>query len=986
MELILVKIFAVALALSQVFTQPGDVKTHFDPVRDREEVITLLQAGCAHLRQSFGIEAIDLDDLIATALADPKATGNTDIIHGLKLDDLLTSYREFCKNEAVQHSPIDLGAVIAFYNRAAADLPDPAVLRGKALPSVTKVLNYHRARFAEVGKPEQRRIWVPLSTIPDHVQRAFVAAEDKRFFNHHGIDEQGMIRAFLGNLGRLGRPQGGSTITQQVAKNLLVGAEVTFERKIREIIVASRLERVLTKPEILALYLNSVYLGRGAWGVELAARHYFGKHASELTLAEGAVLAGLTRGPTFYDPDHHPNRTRERLTYVLDRMQEEGAINAEQKQQASGRLPQFIDYHAAAERDTGYHFVDQVTREATTVAGIADPRGGGYTVHSTVVPALQRATEAVLQESLAQYELDRGRQQFYQPEANLAAAIARIEQARAADARDSSAPKGSAQPQPAIPAWQQALESARLPLYDVHWPAAIVLPNARDDALHVGLADGAILPLKTASSAARHALKTYDVVYVAPTGKKRAHTAAVLRVRPQVQGAAIVVDNRTGRILAMAGGFSYPLSQLNRATQILRQPGSALKPVTYLAALKAGLRPNSLVRDEPITLPSPEGATRKEDYWTPRNDSGNAWGEITLRSALENSRNLATAHLLDGGIAKNAKDSLARVCQLALAAQLYRECQPYYPFVLGTQPLRMVDLAAFYAAIANGGIRPTPHTIDSIEQNGKVVYRFQTPSSGPIGDIDPATFNQLRTMLEGVVARGTARSIRNLAGYVAGKTGTTTDVNDAWFVGFSNKVTVAVWVGYDNGGRQHYTLGAGESGNSVAAPIFEKIMDAAWGNLGPRTLLRPPSAPARHELVDLPMDAHSGALSRKGRRASVEHAHSDEQGMLDDVQTGTHPAHRAHKITEDTSRHSAQRPHGVTEDTSRHSAQRPHLTEDRSRSTNERTELRSPSQWIGPSHPLNAQQREFQGFWPWNGLYDTGWGYRSDWDERLNAH
>ena len=234
MELILLKIFAIALALSQVLTRPSDLKTHFDPVRDRGEVVTLLQAGCARLRKAFGIDAIDLDDLVATAVADPKATGNTEIIHGLKLDDLLTSYRQFCKNEAVPQSPVDLGAVITFYNKAAADLPDPAALKGKPLPGLTKVLDYNDATFAEIGRPEQRRVWVPLSDIPDYVQKAFVAAEDKRFFTHHGVDEQGMIRAFLGDLGRPGRPQGGSTITQQVAKNLLVGADVTFARKIRE--------------------------------------------------------------------------------------------------------------------------------------------------------------------------------------------------------------------------------------------------------------------------------------------------------------------------------------------------------------------------------------------------------------------------------------------------------------------------------------------------------------------------------------------------------------------------------------------------------------------------------------------------------------------------------------------------------------------------------------------------------------------------------
>lgn len=953
MEPILAKLFAVALALSQVFTRPGDVKTYFDPVGDRGEVVTLLQAGCAHLRRAFGIDGLDLDDLIATALADPKATGDTKILHGLKLDDLLTSYRQFCKNEAVAASPVDLGAAIAFYDKAAADLPDPAGLDGKPLPGMTRVLDSGNAPFADLGRPAQRRIWVPLADIPEHVQKAFVAAEDKRFFQHHGVDEQGLIRAFLGDLGRPGRPQGGSTITQQVAKNLVVGADVTLERKIREIIVASRLERTLTKPEILALYLNSVYLGRGAWGIEMAARRYFGKHAGQLTLAEGAVLAGLTRGPAVYGPDRHPDRTRERLSYVLERMQEDGAITTEQQERASARLPHFTDYQVAP-RYTGSYFVDQVAREAKTVAGI-DP-GDGYTVHATIVPALQQAAEAALQESLAQYELDRGRQQFRQPEAKLSAAVARLEQRPAGARPADSAPS-------AIPAWQQALKSARLPLYDVHWPAAIVLPHAHGEALHVGLADGRILPLTTAGATARGALQPYDVVYVALSGKKRPRTAA-LRVRPQVQGATIVIDNRTGRILAMAGGFSYPLSQLNRATEVMRQPGSALKPITYLAALKAGLRPDSLVRDEPITLPPPDEARRKDAYWTPRNDSGDAWGEITLRRALENSRNLATAHLLDGGIAKNPKDSLARVCQLAIAAQLYARCQPYYPFVLGAQPLRMVDLAAFYAAIADGGVRPVPHTIDSIERNGKVVYRFHNPSQDPIGGVDPATFDQLRTMLEGVVARGTARSIRDLSGYVAGKTGTTTDANDAWFVGFSNEVTVAVWVGYDNGGGQHDTLGDGETGNSVAAPIFAKVMDAVWDELGPRTAMGPSSAAARRRRVDPTDEAHSGALSRKGRRASVAHPRVDAQDKREDARSAAHSPHRL------TSRHPGQRPYRTTAGPSW--------------STSGRTA--QPPQPIGRMQQPNGPQQGPHGFWPWAGLYDSGPGNRSDWDERLNAH
>ena len=266
-----------------------------------------------------------------------------------------------------------------------------------------------------------------------------------------------------------------------------------------------------------------------------------------------------------------------------------------------------------------------------------------------------------------------------------------------------------------------ALKTTRLPLYDVHWESAVVLENSRGKsghAINVGLTDGSILPLNTWSAAIRRALKPYDVVYVQvhkANGKQAAR--ADLRIRPTVQGAALVLENETGRILAMAGGFSYPASQLNRVVQSLRQPGSTLKPLTYLAALRKGLQPNTLVMDEPITL-APIGATgsaRQRDFWSPKNYDGGALGAITLRRALENSRNLATAQLRATGLDDSAERGLDRVCELAMEAQLYKECMRYYPLVLGAQTVRLIDLAAFYAAIANEGARP-PRAIETIEQ------------------------------------------------------------------------------------------------------------------------------------------------------------------------------------------------------------------------------------------------------------------------------
>ena len=311
MESLLVKIFALALALSQVTTTPDGVKTQFDRTRDQDEVARLLSAGCTHMRKAFDIEDINLDELIATALDDPQAmTSENKAFRGINFADLQTAYRQFCKNEKVAVPAVDLGEVIDHYNKAAADLPDHNKLKGLKLPGASVVLDRKGERFAEVFEENQRRQWVPLAEIPENVQKAFLAAEDKRFYRHKGIDERGLIRAFIGNLAQSGRPQGGSTITQQIVKNLLVGEDLTYDRKIREMIVASRVEHTLSKAEILELYLNSVYLGRGSWGIELAARSYFGKRAKELTLEEGALLAGLTKGPNYFNPDRHPGRAQ----------------------------------------------------------------------------------------------------------------------------------------------------------------------------------------------------------------------------------------------------------------------------------------------------------------------------------------------------------------------------------------------------------------------------------------------------------------------------------------------------------------------------------------------------------------------------------------------------------------------------------------------------------------------------------------------------
>ena len=476
MDAILVKIFATAFTLSEVLTHPASVGTHLDPATDQDQVVQVLRAGCDHMRRAFDIETINLDDLISTALDDSAAFGaNAKAFHGINFADLNIAYHRFCKNEAVDQPAVDLAQVIEFYNNAASDLPDPTALKDRKLPSMSTVLDGAGQSFAEVFEPGNRRIWVPLSEIPDYLQKATIAAEDRRFFDHHGVDERGIIRAFLGNLGVSGRPQGGSSITQQVVKNLLVGEDVSYERKIREMIVASRLEATLSKDEILELYLNSAYLGRGSWGVEMAARSYFGKSAKEVTLAEAAMLAGLLKGPKLFRSGPS-SRSRQRTPHICAGPHARGRRNRRTaKRDALANAPKVIAF-ARPRRDSGFQFVDFLVREARD-DGIDSLTAESYTLHSTINAQLQRDTEAALQEGLAQYEISSGQVAWRGPEANIADAV----QKQAGNARAGT------------PAWQLALKALHLPLYDVHWTPAVVLQKGQS--IRVGLPDGRTGPL-----------------------------------------------------------------------------------------------------------------------------------------------------------------------------------------------------------------------------------------------------------------------------------------------------------------------------------------------------------------------------------------------------------------------------------------------------------------------------------------------------------
>ena len=862
MESLLVQIFATLLTLSQVLVQPQELKTAFDPAKDQAQVVTMLRKGCTHMRRAFEIEDLNVDDLIATAMDDPEA--HSAKFKGVNFAEMYDAYTSVCR-EAAGKLPVDLAAVIEFYNRALTELPDHTRLAHLKLPATTSVLDRNGRTFAEVYEPANRRVPVKLSAISPLLQGAFITAEDRRFREHKGVDERALIRAFVANIAG-GETQGGSTITQQLAKNLLVGSDNSYVRKMREMVVASRIEALLSKDAILELYLNAIYLGRGAWGAQTASQTYFGKDATALNAAEAALVAGMAKGPTYYNPDRHPDRARERAAYVLSRMRAENVISVPQYEQALAEPASLIP-RQLSRRSTGYHVVDYIRREARRVADIKLLSEDAFVIRTTLDARIQQAAESALQEGLASYERSAGRARFEGPEANLGDRINEL------------ASTGG------VPRWQQALTSARLPLYDVQWLVAVILDKAdikgRPAGLWVGVADGRVVQLQVPDSI-RQRLKPYDVVFVQLAESKKGSTTAELRIRPRVQGAVVVLENSTGRILAMSGGFSYPLSQLNRAIQAARQPGSSIKPLTYLAALAKGLQPTTLVHDTSLTLP-PIGKSknvRLGAWWSPENYDGENGSTLTLRKALENSRNLATVHLMAEGIASTPEAGLKQICSLARELQLYGQCVHYYPFVLGAHPVRPLDIARFYATVANEGLLPDTHVIEDISDQNQQLFAYAPPQVKRIQAADAVAFYQLKSMLQGVVLRGTAARLSAWAPYIAGKTGTTNEETDAWFVGFSNEVTVAVWVGYDNIKKKE-TLGRGRTGGNVAVPIFAPIMEAVWRDYARKTPLAPPRDAAAQLIAGADTESRSSKSSKKGF-SIVEYLRKDAKGKVSD--------------------------------------------------------------------------------------------------------
>ncbi len=702
---------------------------------------------------------------------------------------------------------------------------------GQGLPEYRQLMEYEPAEtsrtYAADGQPlgryaEQDRQFVPIRSIPERLAHAFIAAEDRNFWTHGGLDYVGIVRAVVQNAGRLAqgrRPIGASTITQQVAKVFLLTRSVSIERKVKEALLALRMERVLGKERILELYLNEIYLGFRSYGVAAAARNYFDKSLDELSLAETAYLAALPKGPNNYHPERRREAALARRAYVLRRMTEDGFVSAADAA-AARREP--LTAVAREGRDAlvaAPHFAEEVRRWIVDAMGEESLYRGGLTVTTTLEPRLQRLAVDALRGGLETYDRRHG---YRGPVGTIGDP----------EARD----------------WTERLSDAAPAAVSPHLEPSVVLDVDRQGA-RIGLPDGTVTDLARADMAwalddrdhrtPADLLEPGDVVLVELLSGGDGPRPALRQV-PEVEGALVALDPRNGRVLALVGGYGEHEFGFNRATQARRQPGSAFKPFVYLAALESGLTPGSRVLDGPLVID--QGPHLKK--WRPQNYvAGRFYGLRTLRDGLEQSRNVMTIRLA-GMLGVERVGKVADRFGLGPA-------QPYLATALGTMETTPLALAGAYAALLNGGRRIEPAFVERIQdRRGRTLHRRDPrpcpscrtetdvpPDLGPLGTpvADPVHAFQVTWMLKGAIDVGTGRRLGDLGIPLAGKTGTTNDFLDAWFVGFSPDLVVCVFVGHD----QPRSLGRGESGGRVAAPIFGTFMERALGE-GPRVPFRIP--------------------------------------------------------------------------------------------------------------------------------------------------
>ena len=676
------------------------------------------------------------------------------------------------------------------------DLPDARQLAEYRPPVATRVFAWDGTLIGEFST--ERRIFTPYDQIPPTVVQAFLAAEDKNFFQHGGVDVAGMGRAMTRNamnVARGRRLEGGSTITQQVAKNVLLNRKQTMGRKLKEAILARRLEATLSKEQILELYLNEIFLGYRSYGVASAAFNYFGKPLDKLTIAEAAYLAALPKGPNNYQPILHKQAAMARRNWIIDQM-----VGMRWVSRADGEIAKSQDLvvqlapERAKYKDADF-FVEEVRRQALAMKGLGEdlPRGGYY-IRTTLDPRLQTAARVALMNGLERYDRRHGWR----------GALTNIQIA---------------------PGWEKIATAKSPPSERRAWRAAVVESISGDTVrVRLALGGGGLLDhADVAWAKAGKGLHQGDLIFVEPTQAG----SYGLRQVPLVNGALVALDPWTGRVQAMVGGYSFSVSAFNRATQAMRQPGSSFKPFVYATALESGkYTPADMVPDTAITLRGANGET-----WSPENYEGGSMGLLPFRRGLELSRNQMTVH-----IAMNT--GMNAIVENAKKYGIVDKMDPVLSMALGAGETTPYRLTAAYSIFPNGGRKITPHLIELVQdREGKTVYKTdnrrcpncdrgfggeESPRLPPEGQqvLDPITSYQITSMLEGVVQRGTAAQARSLGRPLAGKTGTTNDYRSAWFVGFSPDLVVGVFVGFDD----NRSLGSGETGAVDAVPIFIDFM------------------------------------------------------------------------------------------------------------------------------------------------------------------
>ena len=692
------------------------------------------------------------------------------------------------------------------------DLPDYTQLQNYEPPVMTRVQAGDGSLLAEYSR--ERRLYLPSTSIPPLVKEAFISAEDKNFYTHRGIDPEGVLRAVTVLVQGNKRAQGASTITQQVAKNFLLTNERSFTRKIREALLALRIEQAYPKEKILELYLNEIYLGLGNYGVAAAALNYYDKSVNELSVAEAAYLAALPKGPNNYQPFLKHDAAVQRRNYVIDRMVENGYVTKAEgekaKQEALGVNPRVLTPDSFA---AGY-FAEEVRRELSDRYGEKKLYEGGLSVRATLDPKMQVIARKALVDGLVRFDEAHG----------FRGAIRHI---------DLGSDWGP--PLAAVPAFGDVQP----------WRVAVMLDGS-DTAVRIGLQPGhdkagevvqdrdtGMLNQDgirwTGKRSIRSILSPGDVVYVAAIDGKPGQYR--LQQVPEISGAIVAMDPYTGRVFAMVGGFSFEQSEFNRATQAQRQPGSSFKPFVYATALDNGYTPSSSVLDAPIEIDQGPGL----GIWRPQNDDDNGSGPHTLRYGVEHSRNLMTVRL--------AKDiGMPLIVEYAKRFGIYDDMLPVLSMSLGAGETTVLRMVTAYSMLANGGRRIKPTLVDRIQDRwGNTIYRHDervcdgcdaatwTEQAEPkLIDkreqvIDPMTAYQVTSILEGVITRGTGQAVKVLNRHLAGKTGTTNDAKDVWFVGYSSDLAVGLYLGYD----QPRSLGATAYAAEYAAPVFRDFMAAA---------------------------------------------------------------------------------------------------------------------------------------------------------------